>query len=298
MQAALMTLRLKVAELERGTWVALQAVLTLVAVLLTTVFVTVFVEAETRGGRALLALGALTVIVLHGYLTAVMNTAREARFPRHPQMVLSMTRAVVEAMATENRRIASNVAQSADAIALVAIGQIELYLAAIERAISQAWSQQQFGEATQLEVVLMTKARDGHVTVAAWASNRPRSLELRSADPSFYGNTEAAKLYRAHDDQGRRAPVWIIPDVSKDPTYDHFGRDPSIRTNSTALLPLYDSESRLHGFVAITARRRVNLFREEDRGFWEEVWRLWEPNLLRHVLTLEGLGLQNDWTLR
>ena len=92
--------------------------------------------------------------------------------------------------------------------------------------------------------------------------------------------------------------MWIIADVSKDPTYDHFGRDPALRTNSTALLPLYDSDSHLHGFVAITARQRVNLFRDEDRGFWEEVWRMWEPNLLRHVLTLEGLHLPRDWTSR
>ncbi len=171
-----------------------------------------------------------------------------------------------------------------------AVANIKLYLRALEDVLSHAWSEQRFGSATELEVVLMNKADDGHVTVGAWAHKRPRSLDQRDGNVAFYDRTEAAGLYRKYDDAGLRAPIHIIADVSKHRDYDHFGRDPRIRTNSTVLFPIYDTNSQLFGFIAITARNRADLFEDPDREFWTEVWNLWEQHFVRNIRLYESVG--------
>ena len=48
-----------------------------------------------------------------------------------------------------------------------------------------------------------------------------------------------------------------------------------LRTNSTALFPLYDSSSTCWGSRSRTARNRVDMFSDSDRRFWDGVWDLW-----------------------
>jgi hypothetical protein len=136
----------------------------------------------------------------------------------------------------------------------------------------------------------MKRARDGEVTVACWANRRPMSLQRRIANPKFYENTEAAKLYREYVDRRVRAPIHLIPDISKYPNYDHLGREATLRTNSTALFPIYDRDANFYGFVAVTARNRVNMFKDSDRDFWTDTWKMWEPHLVRHIASYERYG--------
>ena len=290
--------RRRLASLSKGWWVAVQSALTLAAVLLTTVFVTLLVGDDVSDrNRVLLGAAALVVVVIHAWITATMDTVRDERFPLHPSLVLNMIRASSKAMSQDNKRHAAAEAPQA-ALSAHALEGIELYLKAIDDTVAKEWSGGRFGDDAPPEAVLMTRARDGYVTAAAWGGVRPRSLAERIANPKFYETTEAAKLYRKYDDSGTRAPVWIVSDAAKEPTYDHLGRDSAIRTKSTVLLPLYDLDSRLHGFVAITARLRANAFRAGDEGFWKEIWQLWEPSIMRHVLALERLALADDWKIR
>jgi hypothetical protein len=200
----------------------------------------------------------------------------------------------MDTMEEENSLVGGSDYRDVRKIRTRALMGIKLYLRALEDVLSHSWSEERFGATTELEAVIMNKAQDGYVTVGAWAHNRPRSLNLRAQNPAFYDKTEAAKLYRKFDDVGVRAPIHIIPDISRSPNYDHFGRDPSIRTNSTALFPIYDRQSRLHGFVAVTARNRVGLFDDRDRAFWKEVWSLWEPHFVRNVVAFESTGQALD----
>jgi hypothetical protein len=270
-----------------ATWTVRFAAANLLAVFLTTVMVTKLVDSDTWSSQAIYLGLAVVVAGLSAYLLALTTSIRESRFPQYPEVVLEMLREISTAMRLENSR---PVAMSAEGVRASAIADLKLYLRALEDVLADAWSQKRFGDRTDIEVVLMNRASDGYVTVAAWANNRPLSLDRRVDVPTFYDKTEAAILYRNYGDVGTRAPIHILPDISKHPGYDHFGRDPRLRTNSSALFPLYDTESKLHGFVAVTARRRTNLFREEDRQFWTEVWALWEPHILRQVLRYEATG--------
>ena len=291
-------IRRRLATLSKRWWVFWQSVLTLVAVLLTTVFVTLLVADHISiRRRVLLGAGALFVVVAHAWITATMDAVRDERFSLHPSLVLNMIRASSKARLQDiQRHVAGGATHTARASH--AIAGIEIYLKAMEDCVAKEWSGDRFGDDARPEAVLMTRAADEYVTAAAWGGVRPRSLAARNSNPQIYESTEAAKLYRVYDDTGTRAPVWIVPDAVKEPTYDHLGRDNAMRTKSTVLLPLYDLESHLHGFVAITARLRANAFRAGDEGFWKEIWQLWEPSIMRHVLVLERLNLPGDWKLR
>lgn len=290
--------RRRLATLSKRWWVFVQSVLALVAVLLTTVFVTLLVGDKTSNlTRVLLGSAAVFVVGAHAWITATMDAVRDERFPLHPGLVLNMIRASSNSMSQDNKR--PLLAGAPQALrAEHAIAGIELYLKAIDDTVAKEWSGGRFGDEARAEAVLMTRADDGFVTAAAWGGVRPRSLVERKANPHIYEGTEAAKLYKKYDDVGIRAPVWIVPDALKEPGYDHLGRDNAVRTKSTVLLPLYDLDSRLHGFVAITARQRANVFDAGDEGFWKEIWQLWEPSIIRHLLLLESLTLADDWKIR
>lgn len=268
-------------------WAVRFGLANLLSVFLTTALVSLFLNAKTPAGKIFTLAGAILVAGGAAYLLAQATSLREARFPKYPDIVLAMTRALSRAIRQESSQ---QPALSPDAIKRSSIDDLKSYLRALEDVLAISWSRRRFGEQTTLEVVLMNRAADGYVTVAVWANNRPLSLDRRDRDPQFYEKTEAAKLFREFGDNGVRAPIHIISDVSKYSGYDHFGRDSSLRTNSTALFPIYDSDSRLHGFIAVTARERTGLFREEDRAFWSEVWEMWEPHLLRHILRYESLA--------
>lgn len=288
----------RLATLSKRWWVFWQSALNLIALLITTWLVT-WLIADDIGARTriLLGAGSVVVIAIHAWFTASIDTVRDERFPLHPSLVLNMIRASSKAVTQDNQRPLAAGA-TPDTRASHAIAGIELYLKAIEETVKKEWSGGRFGDDALAEAVLMTRAQDGYVTAAAWGGVRPRSLDGRRANQRVYENTEAAKLYRKYDDVHTRAPVWIVPDAMHEASYDHLGRDAALRTKSTVLLPLYDSNSRLHGFVAITSRLRENAFRAGDEGFWKEIWQLWEPSIMRHVLALDALVLADDWKIR
>jgi len=270
-----------------GAWAFRFGAANVLTVFATTAVVTWMLEVEPWWQRVLLFVVALTLCLLSAALLASASSIRESRFPRYPEIILAMTRRI---SSTQRLEQGNTVVSGVQRVRTAAVGDLKLYLCALEDLLAGAWSQERFGGRSSLEVVVMNRAVDGFVTVAAWANTRPLSLPMRASVPSFYENTEAAKLYRKYDDVGVRAPVHLIADVSLHSGYDHFGRDPRLRTNSTALFPIYDSQSRLHGFVAVTARERAGLFEEADRDFWTEAWSLWEPHLLRQILRYEATG--------
>jgi len=268
-------------------WLAFQAVQNLVNVVLTTVFVTLALSAKSGLNQFVFWALSIIAVILLVVLAGLSSKLREAIFPENPRMVLSMIRAVADAMIDDNKHPQPTIKPESTAGIQE---RICIYLRAFRNVIAQSWSIDRYGETTNMDVVIMTRAEDGFVTIGAWAGVKPVSLSSRIKNPQYYENTEAAKLYRQYIDNGTRAPILIIPNVSECHGYDHFGRDSLIRTKSTMLLPLYDSTSFLHGFVAVTTSKRENIFREEDRGFWQETWRLWEPQLVRHLLVLKKLG--------
>lgn len=282
--------RLLLAPTARG-WAAITAATNILTVFLTTILVTLLVQTGSASTRFVYIGAALFIVVVSAGLLAAATSLREARFPQNPEIILKMLRAISAALAEENSEVAKlDAEQPADVRRSAAMRNVKVFLRAFEDVLSHSWSELRFGGTTELEAVIMNKGPDGYVTVGVWTRKRPRSLDKREVNPQFYDRTEAAKLYRRYDDAGVRAPIHIIPDVSKHVDYDHFGRDPSIRTNSTILFPLYSTESRLFGFVAITARNRAGLFDESDRRFWNEVWSLWEQHIVRNILLFESAG--------
>lgn len=272
-------------------WAFATATVNLLTVTVTTVVVTRLVLDENSWHRAGYVLLSLVMVGLSAWLMATATKIREARFPKNASVILEMIRALASTARRENDFRASLRSEVDDSHARrVAISTLKLYLTAMQDIFSNAWSTKVFGHSTSVEVVLMKRAQDGEVTVASWATTRPTSLDQRRAKPDFYANTEAAKLYRKYVNNGTRSPILLIADISKYEDYDHFGRDATLRTNSTALFPLYDSTSNCHGFVAVTARNRAGMFAPQDRDFWDEVWRMWEPSLVRCIIDFEATG--------
>ena len=272
-------------------WATATATANLLTIVASTVMVTLLVLDKNWWHRVGYAVLTLLLVGLSAWLIARATQIREARFPKNAPVVLEMLRVLASTAKRENDlRSALKAGVDANQRRRVAIHSLKIYLSAIEDILSNAWSTKVFGQATPVEVVLMKRAADNEVTVACWANTRPTSLDQRSGRPTFYANTEAAKLYRKHVDNNVRSPILLISDISKYDDYDHFGRDATLRTNSTALFPLYDITSVCHGFVAITARNRAGMFSPDDRDFWDEVWRMWEPNLVRCIADFEATG--------
>jgi hypothetical protein len=245
----------------------------------------------TPSSRVLYAVVIVALLGAAAAATGGLTSVREAKFPDHPEVALAMIRAIETALTDENAMNLKSPAEPDEAIAReMSLQATKLYLSRFQAVLAEQWSTLRFGETSNVEVVLMKRASDGEVTVASWATRKPMSLQRRIDDPKFYANTEAAKLYRSHVDLGLRAPIHLIPDISEYPNYDHLGRDATLRTNSTALFPIYDSDSNFYGFAAVTARNRVNMFRESDRDFWTEAWKMWEPHLVRNISNYERRG--------
>jgi hypothetical protein len=278
-------------EASLGRWIFATATANLLAVLLTTIFVSILLADHKWMHRLGYSLAAAALLGSSAALTAVGTRIRETRFPKHATVVLSMMRAISSTARRENELRAS-LTNDPDGIERrrMPLSALKMYMTEMEEVISDSWSTHRFGETTPVEVVLMKKAADGEITVASWATTRPTSLDQRKLRPDFYNGTEAAKLYRRFVERGTRSPILLISDISTYKDYDHFGRDPSLRSNSTALFPIYDSHSKCHGFIAVTARNRAGLFREEDRGFWIDAWRLWEPHIVRCIVDFEATG--------
>lgn len=269
-------------------WTILSAALTLLSAVLTALPVTLILDAETWRPRIVGVILALLLAGLGAWIAGHLVGIRDSRFPDHPGALLKFLQGLKFAADQENELLLTADWQTDGQRRELMAQALKIYLFEFEKALSSSWSEERFGEATQVEVVLMRRADDGYVTVAAWTSKRPTSLVRREQRPDFYEQTEAAKQYREYVDLSRRAPILLIGDISSYPGYDHFGRDPLLRTNSTALFPLYDSSSTCWGFVAATARNRVEMFSDADRRFWEGVWELWSGPIVRCVLEREA----------
>ncbi|MFI6663045.1 hypothetical protein ACIBL8_47080 [Streptomyces sp. NPDC050523] len=278
-------------EASLARWVFATAAANTLTAVLGTAIVTLLLADKSTPRRIIYGLVGVMILLASAWLLGSATKIREAEFPKNADIVLGMIRAISKASRRENEwRVALRSQVTAEDRRRTLIRALKTYMAELEEVLSKSWSTRRFGETTPVEVVLMKKASDGQVTVASWATTRPTSLDQRVGKPEFYNGTEAARLYRKYVDRGTRSPILLISDISKYEDYDHFGRDPSLRTNSTALFPLYDSDSHCHGFVAVTARNRAGMFRVEDRPFWDEVWTLWEPNLVRCVVDFEATG--------
>ncbi|TLF69164.1 hypothetical protein FEK33_02235 [Nocardia asteroides NBRC 15531] len=265
-------------------WIIATSIVNVLSVVLTTVLVALVKNADTTAVKISFSLVAVALIVGIATLNASATTIREAQFPKHSAAVLEMIRSVNKALGDENEIRSRLGVTATDAEWQESyLRRVKLYLTFFQHVLADQWSQRRFGENTSVEVVLMKRAGDGKLTVACWATKRPLSLQQRASNRTFYENTEAAKLYRNYVDLGKRAPILLIPDISKYPDYDHFGRDATYRTNSTALFPIYDLNSEFYGFVAVTARNRINMFAEVDRDFWNEAWSVWEPHFVRTI---------------
>lgn len=255
----------------------------LLSAVATAVPVTGFLETDSALGRLAWLVSGVIIALVGGAVSAKLVTVRDSRFPDHPDALLEMLKGLRFASEKENDIRGSIAATDATARQSQNRQCLKVYLSEFEKSLSAAWSESRFGDSTPVEIVVMRRAHDGYMTVAAWTDKRPTSLPKRQDNPQFYENTEAAKRYREYVDRSLRAPIHLIGDVSKHEGYDHFGRDQLLRTNSTALFPLYDSQSKCWGFVAATARGRTGMFDEGDRKFWEAAWSLWEPPIVRCI---------------
>lgn len=278
-------------DLSRPKWVALTTLVNLASGVGVAILIRCIFNTGTVSSRVLYVLVIVSVLVAAAAATGGLSSVREAQFPVHPEVVRAMIRSVEAALIQENVLFAK-VPIEADTRTRqdMSLQAVKLYLSQFQSVLAEQWSTLRFGEVSNVEVVLMKRASDGEVTVACWASRKPMSLQRRIDNPQFYENTEAAKLYREHVDRRLRAPIHLIPDISQYANYDHLGRDDSLRTNSTALFPIYDTDADFYGFVAVTARNRINMFKASDRDFWAAAWSMWEPHFVRHISAYEKNG--------
>jgi hypothetical protein len=201
--------------------------------------------------------------------------------------VLALQRELDDALAAENQLIAERAGRTkkqrhAEGMATV--------MRAVQRAISQQWSEARFGSSTQTEVVLMTKSlRDERMTCASWAVRRPYSLANRENDPAVYDETEAARMY--HKAERARVGTQLIADTAGPHSdYEFLNESENDRIRSTVLHPVYDPSSELIG-VIVAHTNRPNVFRPEDADFWTALLRLVEPHVARRII----LARTEDW---
>jgi GAF domain-containing protein len=202
--------------------------------------------------------------------------------------VLALQRELGDALAAENQLIEKHVGRTkkqrhAEGMAA--------FMRAVQRAISQQWSEARFGSSTQTEVVLMTKSlRDNQMTCASWAVRRPYSLAAREDDPTVYNETEAARMYR-NAEQARVGTRLIADTAAPRSDYEFLNQSESERIRSTVLHPVYDPNSELIG-VIVAHTNRPNVFRPEDTDFWTALLRLVEPHIARRII----LARTEEWS--
>src|SRR4051794_29177777 len=153
--------------LSAGRWILLQSVLAVVAVSGADVVVNELSEPHTWATRILL--GAVLIVGAGAYFWVALVAARvrDRVFPKHPATVLALQRELGDALAAENQLIAEGPGRTKRQRHTEGMA---IFMRAIQRAVSQQWSEARFGSATQTEVVLMTKSlRDAEMTCASWA---------------------------------------------------------------------------------------------------------------------------------
>jgi GAF domain-containing protein len=274
--------------LSAGRWILFQSVIAVLAVSAGDVIVNELSKPHSWWTRAALAAALLVGAIAYFWIALAAARVRDRVFPKHPSTVLALQRELSDALTAENQLIADRRGRTkkerhAEGMAI--------FMRAVQRAISQQWTELRFGSATQTEVVLMTKSlRDGEMTCASWAVRRPYSLASRETDPTVYNETEAARMYRQAREQ--RVGSRVIADTAEPgSTYEFINESESERIRSTALHPVYDPESELIG-VLVAHTNRPNVFRSEDLDFWTALLRLVEPHIARRII----LARAEEWS--
>jgi GAF domain-containing protein len=271
-----------------GAWIVLQSVLALVAVAGADLIINALSKHHTWEARVALAVVLVVGAAAYFWVALVAARVRDRVFPKHPSSVLALQRELGEALASENQLIAEHRGRTkkqrhAEGMAI--------FMRAVQRAISQEWSEARFGSATQTEVVLMTKSlRDDQMTCASWAVRRPYSLADRENDPTVFNETEAARMYREAD-RGRVGTQLIADTLRPGSDYEFLNQTESERIRSTVLHPVYDPNSELIG-VIVAHTNRPNVFRPDDKDFWTALLRLVEPHVARRII----LARTEEWT--
>jgi hypothetical protein len=273
--------------LSGGAWIVFQSVLGLLAGTGLTLIVNELTKSHPLRTRAALIVALVAGAVVYFWIALVAARVRDRIFPKHPSTVLALQRELSDALSAENqlieeRRGRTKKQRHEEGMAI--------FMRAVQRAISQQWSEARFGSSTQTEVVLMTKSlRDDHMTCASWAVRRPYSLADRENDPSVYSDTEAARMYREAE-RGRVGARLIADTVRPGSDYEFLNQSETERIRSTVLHPVYDPNSELIG-VIVAHTNRPNIFRPEDRDFWTALLRLVEPHVARRVI----LARAEEW---
>jgi hypothetical protein len=274
--------------LEGGAWIVLQTVLALVAVTSAELIISELSDDHRWETRLVLGIVFVAGAVAYFWIALVAARVRDRIFPKHPSSVLALQRELGDALASENQLIGEPRGRTkrqrhAEGMAI--------FMRAMQRAISQEWSEARFGSATQTEVVLMTKSlRDDEMTCASWAVRTPYSLANRENDPTVYNETEAARMYREAE-CGRVGTRLIADTLRPGSDYEFLNQSETERIRSTVLHPVYDPNSELIG-VIVAHTNRPNVFRPEDKDFWSALLRLVEPHVARRII----LARTEDWT--
>lgn len=280
-------LRLWLEALSGGTWIVFQSVLGLMAGTGLTLIVNALARDQSWGTRLALGVGLVAGAILYFWIALVAARVRDRTFPRHPSTVLALQRELSAALAAENQLIAEHGVRTRKHRHEEGMA---IFMRAIQRAISEQWSEARFGSSAQTEVVLMTKSlRDAQMTCASWAVRRPYTLAARENDPSVYSDTEAARMYR--EAERNRVGDRLIANTGKPGSnYEFLNQSETDRIRSTVLHPVYDPDSELIG-VIVAHTNRPNVFRPEDGDFWTALLRLVEPHVARRII----LARAEDW---
>lgn len=271
-----------------GTWIVLQSVSALVAVAGAGLIINELPKHHTWEARLALAVVLILGAVAYFWIALVAARVRDQIFPKHPSTVLALQRELGDALAVENQLIVEHGGRGKKQRHAEAMAS---FMRAVQRAITQQWTEARFGSATQTEVVLMTKSlRDDQMTCASWAVRRPYTLADRESDPTVYNETEAARMYRDAE-HGRVGTRLIADTLQPESDYEFLSQSESERIRSTFLHPVYDPNSELIG-VIVAHTNRANVFRPQDKDFWTALLRLVEPHVARRII----LARTEEWT--
>jgi hypothetical protein len=228
-------LRAWLEELTGGAWIVLQSALALLAVTGANLIIDELSKRHSWEERVGLIGAMVAGAVAYFWCALTAARVRDAVFPKNPSTVLALQRELGQALAAENQLIAERSGRTKKQRHAEGMST---FMRAVQRAISQQWSEVRFGSSTQTEVVLMTRSlRDQQMTCASWAVRKPYTLTEREADPTVYNETEAARMY--HRAERSRVPTRLIADTAGPGSdYEFLNQSENERIRSTVLHPV------------------------------------------------------------
>jgi hypothetical protein len=276
--------------LSGGSWILVQSVLAVAAVAAGDVIVNLLSQDQSWTTRILLVATLVIGAIVYFWISLAASRVRDRVFPKHPATVLALQRELDDALASENQLLDDGGGRTRRQ---KHVEGVAIFMRAVQRALTQQWSEPRFGSGTQTEVVLMLKSlRDNAMTCGAWAVRKPYSLGQRENDPTVYDETEAARMYRAAE-SGRVGTRLIADTGQRESHYVFLNKTENDRIRSTVLHPVYDPRSELVG-VIVAHTNRPNVFRPEDSDFWTALFRLVEPHVARRIILARTESWAND----